>query len=121
MKALLCCAICAMCLGSALAYSGSDYLTACNLFLRARRGEAASSATLNIGICMGYTSGVLETAEVFGSLGTRLSCVPEAAENEQIIRVIVKYLEDNPQNLHRRAASLIQLALLQAFPCTEGN
>jgi len=45
----------------------------------------------------------------------------DEAENDQFIRVAVKYLEDHPEDLHAQAAILIQAALREAFPCTEGN
>ena len=35
----------------------------------------------------------------------------------QIKKIVVKYLNDNPENLHNTASSLVQVALFEAFPC----
>lgn len=44
-------------------------------------------------------------------------CIPERVTNNQLIRVIVKYLEDNPSELHTQRSFIIADALHSAFPC----
>jgi len=125
MKALLYCAICVVFVSSALAYSSSDYLTACKLYLRAKTPDgfdADTTETMQIGVCLGYTRGVSEAAQIW-QLGTKVQtfCVPEEADADQLVRVAVKYLEDNPAKLHYNAASTVLGAFMEAFPCTEGE
>ena len=44
-------------------------------------------------------------------------CLPNAADFNQITRVVEKYLENNPAKLHESASLLMSLALREAFPC----
>lgn len=116
MKTLLCCAICAMCLGNALAYVGSDYLKGCQKYL------ADNEGSLEDGVCMGYPRGVIETDQNWHQMiGPQTFCLPDGANPDQFVRVAVKYLEDNPAQLHYNAAFSIHLALREAFPCEEGD
>jgi hypothetical protein len=90
--------------------------------------DAISTATTNVpntdrmsayqsGLCMG-------TAKTLGEIG-RVKfqgvpwCTPADATTGQIIGVIVKYLEDNPQMLNQNFMFLAMLALSKAWPCTK--
>jgi hypothetical protein len=44
-------------------------------------------------------------------------CVPEKVIGEQLRKVFVKYVTDNPQVLHASASSITILAITEAFPC----
>lgn len=102
--------------GSALAYGGSEYLKACNLYLLGREGVLYPQAdrSLKIGICMGYTEGVFGTALQLDKRGV---CASEEADSEQLIRIAMKYLENHPEQLHYGASSTILVAFREAFPC----
>ena len=43
--------------------------------------------------------------------------IPEGVTNEQLIRVLVKYLEEHPDLLHIWEAGLLDAAFRHAFPC----
>jgi len=121
MKALLCCAICVVFVGSALAYGGSDYLKHCRVYIDDSSGTDYEDG-LHDGICMGYTRGVIEADQIWHQMiGPQTFCLPDGANPDQFVRVAVKYLEDNPAQLHYNAAFSIHLALREAFPCTGGN
>ena len=124
MKTILYCAICAMCLGSALALDGNGYLKNCKTYLRVVEdfGSATWDEALQSGVCIGYIGGVVETAKIWQE-GTEKPtfCLPEPANPDQFIRVSIKYIEDNPAELHYNAAILVQIAFREAFPCTEGD
>ena len=109
--------VCAFVVGSALGYSGNDYLKACQQVL----GNSPSdySSGVHDGMCIGYTQGVIETSEVWQRrLEIQVFCLPEETELDQLIRVALKYLENHPETLHMRVATFIQLAFQEAFPCT---
>ena len=42
---------------------------------------------------------------------------PDGATRGQASRVVKKYLDDNPQELHEDKAVLAVMALMGAFPC----
>jgi hypothetical protein len=52
-----------------------------------------------------------------------LICLPKEKPQTvgQLARIVVKYLEDNPKQLHEPAASLATVALSKAFPCKGGS
>ncbi|MGA2086582.1 MAG: Rap1a/Tai family immunity protein, partial [Terracidiphilus sp.] len=74
--------------------------------------------------CLGYLSGVTDTylfwkytnntqkAKVYVP-----ACIPEGATNFELARVVVKYLNDHPNQLHKSYRLLVMLALEDAYPC----
>jgi hypothetical protein len=71
--------------------------------------------------CVGYVTGILDALD----LARRLSDAPgvkiypclAGVTSGQAIRVIVKYLRENPEKLQQRALPLSLAALQRAFPC----
>jgi Ssp1 endopeptidase immunity protein Rap1a len=52
--------------------------------------------------------------------GTSNSCPPGGVTNKQIIDIVRRYLEDNPETRHEAAYVLISRALVKSFPCPKG-
>ena len=69
--------------------------------------------------CIGYIKGVSDmtkiSQEVLGS--QKVICSPEGVTGDQLQKVIVKWLRENPESLHENAASLIWVVQKEAFPC----
>jgi hypothetical protein len=72
---------------------------------------ALASSTSN-GICMGFITGVASAMSVTGNF-----CWPDGAMGAQFVAVVMKYLDDHPELLHKRDLLLVHQALTQAFPC----
>jgi hypothetical protein len=91
-------------------WDGSDLLKHCT-----------SESTFEIGICGGYLTGTadtLETVEVWTEpMGE--ACIPSNATISQLIKVVVKHMQEHPENLHFTATSLVLTGLREAFPCDE--
>jgi len=123
-KCLCYCVVCCGLMGNLLALDGNGFLGECQKYLKGSNPTGAETFGdgTAFGFCLGYMAGVTETARIW-QLGTERQayCLPEAAENDQLIRVTIKYLEDNPAELHKNASLLVQVALVEAFPCKEGN
>jgi hypothetical protein len=67
------------------------------------------------GVCIGVVTGVLETAPL---LEPRFRfCPPTTATRDQALRVVVKYLDSNPDKLHELFTGLVIVALREAWPC----
>lgn len=49
----------------------------------------------------------------------RTICPPEGITQKQNMLVIEKYLKEHPEELHEPAQLLIDIALMDAFPCEE--
>jgi len=71
--------------------------------------------------CTGYVTGVMQALDLARSLSDTQDQknYPSLAgiASGQAIRVIVKYLRENPEKLHERAGTLSLAALQRAFPC----
>lgn len=73
-----------------------------------------------VSFCTGYLQGLLQMQHII--VGMRnvqpLYCEPTQSGNyEQLERVVVKWLKNNPEQLHRGARLLVIKALMEAFPC----
>jgi len=92
--------------------SGSELLERCE----ARLSETGSAAKGNT--CVGFLTGVADAHDNFTSweVMSPLWCLPVMG-TDQLIRVVTKHLQENPEDLHHTAASLITNALAAAFPC----
>jgi hypothetical protein len=72
----------------------------------------------NIGMCGGYIAGVNDNQASHVALGEAPTyCLPDGVEIYQLVKVVRKYLEDNPAKLHLPSGILVESALNQAFPC----
>ncbi len=128
MKGLYRCLVCCTLMGNLLAYDGNSILQHCKSHLQAiedlpiRPDGLVDVPNTSSGLCVGYTAGVLDThAQWEQDLNVKTVCKPEAVRTNQLIRVTVKYLENNPDRLHYFAASLVKEAFEEAFPCSEDN
>ncbi len=77
---------------------------------------------LNSGRCLGFVKGVRSTMQILLSdeYHTRHRvCFPTNSNDGQIIRVVVKYLKDNPERLHENETLLAMTAIQSAFRCNE--
>jgi hypothetical protein len=63
------------------------------------------------GYCTGLVNGVTNASPRV--------CPDEAVTTGQTLRVVVKYLEDHPEELHLDNAVLVEKALAKAFPCVK--
>lgn len=62
------------------------------------------------GQCVGILEGLV--------IGLSLTvCIPAGATEDQIFRVIMKYIDQRPERMHERFSQLAREALLAAWPC----
>lgn len=72
----------------------------------------------NNGMCAGYIAGVNDSQMMQGASGRPpLYCLPSGVQIDQMAKVVRKYLQDNPAELHLPGVILVRSALEQAFPC----
>ncbi|WP_128956012.1 Rap1a/Tai family immunity protein [Bradyrhizobium zhanjiangense] len=88
--------------------SGHDLLLGCPYFLNGKYrniDEAVRGAT-----CSALVAGIayVWTADI---------CKPQGTTIGQQVRIVLKYLSDNPKELHKIAQEVIFEALKQAWPC----
>lgn len=75
---------------------------------------------IKYGRCLGLLQGIKDTLVIMGEYGPFDICMPGGAiSNQQMVRVVVAYLKDNPSKLHREESILTIEALAKAFPCRD--
>jgi len=110
--------------------SSEMLLSSCKASLRISNVTHTVNDGVPAGMCSGYVAGVLngyETAtEIINAASQQCSpkCtgfllpwnIPLEVKQNQIIRVVVKYLEEHPEQMHEPAALNFVRALSSAFP-----
>ncbi len=76
--------------------------------------------------CLGWVAGFAEGLLVHDELlgvprRDRLACVPSGVSATRIVRLMKKYLADNPEKARRATRYIASLALAGAFPCRAGK
>jgi hypothetical protein len=84
-------------------------------------GEAANGT-----FCTGYLNGIgdfdfmlsqIERERGGGKSIIQHICIPEGVSSGQTVRIVVKWLRENPDKLHMPASVLAVAAIRNAFPC----
>jgi hypothetical protein len=63
--------------------------------------------------CLGYLEGIGRYDQLTGSV----ACFPQGVTTGQVKDVYVKFLRNNPEDLHRSAVVLFMQSMMKAFPC----
>ena len=100
--------------------SGSNFLEACSSIDTER--NRSSVRIYNDAACLGWVEGFEDGFTVHDELLSvpekdRMVCVPRGVTSIQIVRIIKKYIADNPEKAHRPTRYIASLALARAFPC----
>jgi len=120
---------------TANAFSGADLLTQCRHFVQILDGgETDLQLTLQAGLCGGYVLGVQEgfvassgladisSKEQGLALVTKpLWDIPASVEAEKTVRIIVRYLDINPDMQNKPAVLSVINALRQTYPARAGD
>ena len=107
--------------------TAGELLTKCTLEVRRLDGvklEKVSEA-LDVALCSAYLLGFNDGIRVESTLrfasGGRICLPKQGITHNQLVRVVVKWLRENPENLQRNARVEVYIAIGKAFPCTESN
>lgn len=102
--------------------SGSQLLQQCEAALKMGAGTkmlkgADLQEAVDGSFCRGYVLGIVDSLIGISFVTTSTYCIPANADSDQLIRVAVKYLNDNPAKLHYPSGALVFRAITEAFPC----
>jgi hypothetical protein len=100
--------------------SGRDFLEICSAVDSDQKGDAARIQ--NDATCLGWVEGFRDGFTVHDELlgvphRDRIVCIPGGVTSVQIVRVIKKYLADNPDKAHRATRLVASVALARVFSC----
>lgn len=115
-------------ISDANAGDGNSLLKRCSLPLQKEfqitTPDEYADTSASIGYCYGLIEGISSLARAYQAgvllnkvYGEQLFCLPVDVKNEQMLRVVVKYLENNPSILHKRDSLLAIMSFKEAFPC----
>ena len=104
--------------------SGRDFLEVCSSV--DSEGTRDAVRVQRDATCLGWVQGFTDGFLVYGELLSvprrdRMACVPRGVSTVQIVRIIKKYLADNPGKAHRPTRYIASIALAGAFPCKAGK
>jgi hypothetical protein len=71
------------------------------------------------GFCLGYFQAFMERTLDTLPPQSRLLCLPDSVRTPELILVFIKYIENNPNQLHKPASTTLWDALVKAYPCTK--
>lgn len=107
-------------------WTGSDLLANCSAFVKVLNGDKSSKESLEkAGYCYGYLVGISDGLHLMMGVAMQtksaknpsLICTPPGTTVGQHARVLVKYLKDHPEHLHKNSGVLSYVAFTDAFPC----
>jgi hypothetical protein len=104
--------------------SGSDFLQVCTSI--DSEWKADPVRIHNDATCLGWVEGFGNGFTVHDELLSipqrdRMICMPAKVTTIQIVRVMKKYVADNPDKAHRATRFIASVALARAFPCKAGK
>lgn len=108
-----------LCAQSAMA-DGNKLLKECREGIAYIDGGHEPESLFGVGQCIGVIQGTLDTLDLTHALlnSPKLVCLPNGGlETLQIMKIVVKYLNEHPDRLHLNESGLISTALLVSFPC----
>ncbi|MFJ1254088.1 Rap1a/Tai family immunity protein [Cupriavidus sp. CuC1] len=101
--------------------TGADLLRSCGAVVKQQDGITISVDESAESIwCIGYVAGFLDAVGMTPPKvnGKQAICLPpNGITNDQAIRLVVKWLRENPDGLHQSGRTEALIALSKAFPC----
>ena len=103
--------------------TGSDYLSVCGRALDDDSTADPRTARMDGLVCFGFMWGVLSglnaTQTVYEGFlqQPKVLCLPTGVNVSQLTRISLKFLTENPAELHRSLGELIMVSWIASFPC----
>ena len=109
--------------------SGNDLLVDCtNLVTTGSLESVSKDHVLGMGYCIGIIDGLITFNYVYesvlqaeGKADLVQMCLPRRISTRKLAEDIVKYLTDNPSQLHNSGQALAAQALVAKYPCEQEN
>ena len=71
---------------------------------------------VDAGFCSGIVEGTMWSLQI-----AKLVCLPNGMTLGQGLKVLVKYMDDHPEELHEKTAELAARAFVKAWPCSHDS
>lgn len=99
---------------------GNKLLTDCSIAIKVMEdGSKEPTQITSTAYCLGHVRGADDMHNLYRAISKSepLYCLPSEVTTGQMVRIIVKYLKETPENLHLDGTMLIATALRGAYPC----
>ena len=101
---------------------GNEVLKQCSALVRTADGGNNGSDDLSgTAYCAGLMTGITSTMTIWNTTREKAGMIriwcPPAITSQQAARIVVKYMNEHPDDLHRTGAYLVMSALQDAYPC----
>jgi len=112
-----------VCYADGKKYDGNELLSNCKRALATRSKDVSweelCTSEYSSGYCYAFIIGVASTLLLNSneSKNSPVLCMSPQVTVGQFVRVVVKHLENHPEELHQHGAMLVSQALKEAFPC----
>lgn len=85
-----------------------------------KSGAINDVEAIKAGVCIGLIDGTLNTVHILNEVlePKYRTCWSKEGTNGQAVRVVLKFLRNNPETLHNDDTVLVILAYNNAYPCT---
>ena len=93
-------------------YDGNELKVGLELFRSMASQRLKLTEHIEGGKALGYVLGVADSAS-----WESVACAPANVTAGQLADVVLKYLQDHPEERHKAAVGLVATALINAFPC----
>lgn len=93
--------------------TGADLQSEFAAHTRAEQKTADLSDAIKSGDVVGYVTGVADVASIQG-----LICVPSDVSKKQLVAIVKRYFEQNPDKWNQPAPDLVLAALKPNFACS---
>ncbi|MFJ2684026.1 Rap1a/Tai family immunity protein [Pseudomonas sp. NPDC087342] len=100
---------------SAMALDGNGLLLQCQALIRSM--EIQGPDTYDSGHCMGVVQGVTDVLVLYQDKLPKKFCIPHDVTYGQGVRIVTKYMQDNPSLLNNHDSVLVLAAYADAYPC----
>jgi ABC-type cobalamin transport system permease subunit len=98
--------------------SGSVLLRQCQVAAKLADGEKHTpQQAVDATFCRGYLAGAVDEMVGLSVQTSTAYCIASNVDSDQLLRVVLKYLNDNPAKLNYPAGALVANAIVAAFPC----
>ena len=97
--------------------NGNELLAHCTA---ERKQPMSSTDYMDDAHCVGYLTAIHDgyaTWRGWGDISSDQYCMPDGVTVGQLGRIVVKWLEANPEHLHYSAGTSVLNAYQEAFPC----
>jgi Rap1a immunity proteins len=93
--------------------TADKFLPGCYAFVAGREQNQAATN------CASYVAGAFDGITFKGNLDSKPDgfCHPQDANLRQLVRVVVKYVDDHPAEAHELFVTIIHKAMINAWPC----